>query len=123
MPSDRGEETGRPQDQGRRHRRKPPAELVVGDRRRRYVEAMRAELDATLEELAGTPSPAGLLPDAGKVRIRPTLGDRDRLVTLAAKIARELAEELDDAPPPDPAARARSSGPTRARRRLDFGGR
>jgi hypothetical protein len=105
----------RPQDQGRRHRRKgaPSAATLslLGD----YQDAMRAELRAVLAELQPTP-PApglGLVKEAPK---RPPLRDRAGLWDLAIKLGRELGSEIDPAPPPVVV------GPSKPRRaKVDFG--
>jgi hypothetical protein len=108
----------RPQDQGRRHRRKgaPSAATLslLGD----YQDAMRGELRDVLTELAGSPAPAGLLDDAGakRVTVRPPISDRMKLWDLAIKLGRELGSEID---PPAPPTVVGPSKPRRAR--VDYG--
>lgn len=114
------ESTGRPQDQGRRHRRvgapEPETVALLG----RYQVAMRTELEAILSDLQGVPQPDGLHgPVPPK---RPSLADRDKLWGLAIRLARELGQAVDPGPPPDPGgdrlAAARSARP---RGRVDYG--
>jgi hypothetical protein len=118
---------GRPQDQGRRHRRagKPSAEtttLLV-----RYQAAMRAELSALLADIAGRMPDHGLLgaaPGEDIQPVRPALKDRAPMWDLAVKLARELGTEVDPAggvggdTTPAAAAKPRKW----ARSRIDFGG-
>lgn len=120
------DEAGRPQDQGRRHRRggAPSAETtsLLAD----YQAAMRTELRALLDDLRGhVPDPGlHLLDDAiarGDVaeRIRPALKERVPMWDLAIKLGRELGTEVDGSP----ATAAAQPPATRPRRRArpDFG--
>lgn len=114
-----GEATARPQDVGRRHRRKgapsPATRTLLG----KYQDAMRAELAAVLAELAPAPPDPGLglVEDTPK---RPALEVRIRSWDLAIKLGRELGAEVDPGPSPDgpvgqPAKRRRAG-------RVDYGG-
>jgi hypothetical protein len=107
----------RPQDEGRVHRRKGAPSAATLSLLADYQDAMRTELRAVLDELAGQPAPAGLLPDAAKVRVRPSIGDRMKLWDLGIKLGRELGSEID--PPTPPVVQ----GPGRARRspKVDYG--
>jgi hypothetical protein len=98
------EDTARPQDVGRRHRRTAPGpapETVAI--LERYREALRLELADVLEELR--PDRAQLTIAGGETRLRPALAERLKLWDLAIKIGRELSapgaeHELEDAPAP-----------------------
>lgn len=114
--------TDRPQDVGRRHRRKGEPSGATSTLLARYQGAMRDELGALLDELKPTP-PApglGLVPTEQK---RLSIADRSRRWDLAIKIGRELAAEIDPPAPAegvagDPAAPAKP----RRRGRIDYGG-
>lgn len=105
----------RPQDVGRRHRRKgrPSAETVA--LLEAYRQAMRDELRAVLGELEPV-APGGLMPDAPKVR--PPIAERARLWDLGIRLGRELGSAIDEPElePAPPRARARRA------RAIDFGG-
>jgi len=107
----------RPQDAGRRHRRRGNPSPETAALLTAYQSAMRDELRAVLAELRGTPEPAGLMPDVVPALKRPSLADRMRLWDLAIKLGRELGTAIDAAPP-------EADGPApapRARRRVDYG--
>jgi hypothetical protein len=110
------DDAGRPQDQGRRHRRVGQPSAATASLLTRYQESMRDELRGLLDEIAGQPAPAGLL-DAGKPGpvVRPQLTDRIRLWDLAIKLGRELGTEVDAGP-----LVAQAPKPRRPRR-VDFG--
>jgi hypothetical protein len=113
------ESGGRPQDQGRRHRKRGPdgaASPETASRLAAWRTALRAELDLVIVELAGKPAPAGLIPDATPAMVRPSLADRTALVTLGDRIARALGEDVDPPPPAEPPTVTR-----RRRGRPDFG--
>jgi enoyl-CoA hydratase/carnithine racemase len=113
------EESGRAQDQGRRHRRKgaPGAETL--SLLARYQSAMRAELASILDALEAVKS--GLMTDVPPAPVIPLDDERrTRLWDRAVKLARELGTAVD--PPGDPtAAPAMPPGPPRRRGRPDFG--
>lgn len=112
------EATGRPQDQGRRHRRRGTPSAATASLLADYHAAMRAELRACLGELGGaaTENGLGLVP---AVVVRPPLRERMALWDLAIKLGRELGSEVDATPP----AGDEGPAPARARRRrVDFGG-
>jgi hypothetical protein len=99
-----GEETDRPQDAGRPHRRVSIPEPETARILEAYRDAMRAELEETLGDIR---------PDAGQLTIgggvaRPELAERVKLWDLAIKLARELGRdpvlELGDPPAPPPVA-------------------
>jgi hypothetical protein len=111
---------GRPQDQGRRHRRKGSPTAETATLLAQYQAAMRAELRSLLTDIRGK------LPDPGLGLIetdpeRPALSERARMWDLAIRVARELGTEVDqpdtgrpaETPPPP-------SGPRR-RGRIDYG--
>ncbi len=115
---------GRPQDQGRTHRRRgrPSAETssLLAD----YQAAMRDELRDVLGELRGKPPAAGLLDDPANppAPVRPPLTERARLWDLAIKVGRELGTEVDVTPAAGEAGPAQPAGPRKWRRgRVDFG--
>lgn len=84
----------------------------------RYQAAMRTELASILDDVSGTPAPAGLLDaDAPPVLVRPSLKDRAALWDLGIKLGRELGSAIDAAPEPT----APAAGAPRARRRVDYG--
>ena len=110
------EETARPQDVGRPHRRRAPGpapETVAI--LELYRAAMRAELGDVLEELR--PDRAQLTIGGGEERMRPALPDRLRLWDLAIKIGRELNAPGDHELEPDPPATSTSSSPSPRRTR------
>jgi hypothetical protein len=109
---------GRPQDQGRRHRRTraapPDSRLLVT-----AYAALRAELADCVAELRPPPPPDGPLVLGDPMpKGRPSLADRDRLVALIARLLGILGAEVEEpgeaAPAPGPARPAR-------RGRLDLG--
>lgn len=107
----------RPQDEGRRHRRKGAPSAATASLLADYQAAMRAELRGILVDLAGVP-PApglGLMPQPPQ---RPALPERMRLWELAIKIGRELGTEVDATPTP---AEADAARPRPSRRRVDYG--
>lgn len=113
------EETARPQDLGRPHRRTTPGPTPETiEILERYRGAMRAELADVLDELR--PERAQLTIGGGEERIRPALADRVKLWDLAIKIGRELAAPgagLEDPPPAAPAVSPlRAGSPARAPR-------
>lgn len=120
------EDSGRPQDAGRPHRRKreiqDPAELALLER---YRQAMRDELGDLLVELRGR-DPVQLGADGEERRIRPKLEERSKGWDLAIKLGRELAAAGWDPPgPPAPAPSSRGTGPAprlSARERRALGG-
>lgn len=94
-------DAGRPQDQGRRHRRKGAPGAETATLLDTYRAAMRAALRQVLHELEGTPQPDGL---TGPVPNKPpSTTERAKLWDLGIKLARELALETDlgDDPPAD----------------------
>ena len=93
-----GQDAARPQDAGRRHARKGAPSPASAALLERYQDAMRAELNAVLDEIRGAESPAGLLD--GPVTVRPPLRDRAALWDLAIKIGRELGASIDPTPVP-----------------------
>jgi len=117
------EATGRPQDQGRRHRRKGSPSSETTSLLASYQAAMRDELRDVLRELKGTVQPTGLLDSeftTSEVRARPPLTERMKLWDLAIKVGRELGTEVDGS-----AATAAAQPPAprkRSRARVDFGG-
>jgi hypothetical protein len=122
------DETARPQDVGRPHRRTAPGpspeSVAILER---YRAAMRLELGELLEELR--PERAQLGIDGAETRLRPALPDRVKLWDLAIKIGRELAapgaeHELEDAPAPATSTTPRSRQAPRlsARDRRSLGG-
>lgn len=116
------EATDRPQDVGRRHRRKAEPSGATSTLLARYQVAMRSELGALLDEL--TPAPAapglGLVPTEAK---RLSIADRSRRWDLAIKLGRELAAEIDP-PAPEEGDAADPAAPAKPRRRgrVDYGG-
>lgn len=111
------EDTDRPQDAGRRHRRKsaeagPNAALVE-----RYQARMRAELSDLLTDLDPVPQPDGLV---GPVpAVRPDLKQRAAIWDLAIKLGRELGSAID---PEGVAPVVRGPSPARRRRGpVDYG--
>lgn len=110
------EETARPQDLGRSHRRARPGPAPETARiLEAYRAAMRSELAMLLELLAARR--VGLMPDApGELAIPQA--DRAKLWDLAIKLGRELgapgASELEEEP--TPASSSRPSTPARAPR-------
>jgi hypothetical protein len=124
------EETARPQDLGRPHRRARPGPTPETARiLERYRAAMRAELERLLEEI-GARRP-GLLPDVpGELVIPPP--ERAKLWELAIKLGRELGApglaELEEEPAPASTSTSprRSSTPRAprlsARERRSLGG-
>jgi hypothetical protein len=120
------DDVGRPQDQGRKHRRggnpSPETASLLAD----YHQAMRDDLRAVLDDIRGhVPDPGlRLLDDAierGDIeaRIKSPLKERIPMWDLAIKLGRELGTEVDGSPaasaaqPPTPRKRSRS--------RIDFG--
>lgn len=114
--------TGRPQDQGRPHRRRGAPSPETASLLLAYRAAMRAELRAVLDELRGKPKPAGLglLPEAAVELERPSIEGRVRLWDLGIKLGRELGAEVDE-PPAGGASEGAGSARPRRRRRVDFG--
>jgi hypothetical protein len=112
------EESARPQDVGRPHRRTAPgpspATAAVLEA---YRAAMRVELGALLETLGARR--VGLMPDAPPELVVP-IAERVKLWDLAIKIGRELnapgAADLD--PEPEPPASTSASRRSRQAPRL-----
>lgn len=100
---------GRPQDQGRRHRRKgsPTAETtsLLAD----WYSTLRDELRAVTVELRGKVPDPGLLPGVPQDPIRPKLNERVELVRLGVMVANALGTEVDPRPQAEaaPASRPR----------------
>jgi hypothetical protein len=89
----------REQDVGRSHHRRPaPASDELLER---YHDAMRAELEETLEELRPALEQLGM--DGKAERLKPKLEVRVALWQLAHRLAKELAEAPDPIRPPAPA--------------------
>jgi hypothetical protein len=96
------EESARPQDVGRPHRRRlGEVSPEVASILERYRGAMRDELAMLLETLGARK--AGLLPDVAGELVVP-LAERMRLWDLAIKLGRELAGGPGDASVRDPGA-------------------
>lgn len=126
------EETARPQDLGRPHRRTARAGPTPETARvlERYRAAMRAELGDLLGELR--PELEQLTIAGGADRIRPAIADRVKLWDLAIKLGRELGApglaELEEEPAPASTSTSprRSSTPRAprlsARERRSLGG-
>ena len=114
------DEAGRPQDQGRKHRRRtapsPETATLLAD----YQAAMRDELRALLDDLRGAvPDPGlGLTEQAG--RVRPPLKERAPMWDLAMKLGRELGTSIDASPAAATDA-SNGSAPRRRPRRIDYG--
>jgi hypothetical protein len=105
----------RPQDEGRRHRRKGAPSAATLSLLADYQEAMRSELRTLLTDLQPKAQDQGL----GLVAMppkRPPLAERSKMWDLAIKLGRELGSEIDPAPPPV------VRGPSRPRRsKVDYG--
>jgi len=126
------EETARPQDLGRAHRRTARAGPTPETARvlERYRAAMRAELETLLEAIGARR--AGLMPDVPGELVIP-LPERARLWDLAIKLGRELGApglaELEEEPAAAIVSPRRSSTPraprlsARERRALGAEGR
>jgi hypothetical protein len=115
VPDDAG---GRPQDQGRRHRKAGQPSAETATLLARYQEAMRDELRALLAELQPRVPDPGL----GLVAEEPTrlaLKDRAARWDLAIRLGRELGTEVDV--PPMDALPAAPPAARRRRGRIDFG--
>lgn len=108
----------RPQDVGRRHRRKAAPGAATSALLARYQEAMRSELAWILDILKPAEGLVGTSVREGSI------AERTRRWDLAMKIARELGGEID--PGPDPAAAADPLGddtkPPARRGKIDYGG-
>src|SRR5262245_46127035 len=99
------ETEGRPQDQGRKHRKRAAPSEATLTLLARYRTVQREALGRTLDAIEGTESgQLGL--DGQTVRKRPALADEARLWDLAIKLANALGAEIDPPPPPDPRAPA-----------------
>jgi hypothetical protein len=109
----------RPQDQGRRHRKRGQPSAATVSLLEAYQDAMRRELRELLTELEGTPQAPGQLLDGSPAPAvkRPSLRDRAGMWDLAMKIGRELGSQVDQPPPPAPDGKP--TGPRRGR--VDFG--
>lgn len=114
---------GRPQDQGRTHRRRgspSPATRALLDR---YHAALRDQLGALLDELEPKmPAPGLLDGELAATPQRPTLERAGKLWDLAVKLARELGAEIDPAPP-QPSRGSQGSdatGPAKRRGRVEW---
>lgn len=106
----------RPQDVGRRHRRRGAQSPETAALLVTYQAAMRDELRAVLVELEGTVAPTGLLDTeftTAEVKTRPDLQTRMRLWDLAIKVGRELGSAIDA----DPVPVTPAGSSTRLRRR------
>lgn len=114
------EDTRRPQDVGRRHRRRgqPSSEtrLLLTD----YHGAMRRELRGLLAELepSAVDAPQMQLDGKPKPPERPKLEQRARVWDLAIKLARELGTSID-VPAEEGETPATTAAPRK--RRVDFG--
>lgn len=116
------EDTARPQDAGRSHKRRGRPSAETSTLLAAYQEAMRTELRATLTEIEGVDPPPSLeLTDEPPGKVRPKLEVRVRLWDLAIKLGRELGTEVDPAGGAD-AADGSPPVARRRRRRPDFGG-
>lgn len=120
------DDAGRPQDQGRRHRRGGNPSPETSTLLARYQSTMRAELSTLLDDLRGrVPDPGlHLLDEAiarGDVAERVALPLKERIPMwdLAIKLGRELGTEVDGSPA-TAAAQPPAARPSR-RRRPDFG--
>ncbi len=113
-------DSGRPQDQGRRHRARGAPSAATLTLLASYQAAMRLELERLLRELEGQPPVAGILPPAAGEAIAPklpSLAERSKIWDLAIKVARELGTEVDVAPAGQGPTIAGSGGPTTTGRR------
>lgn len=117
------EATGRPQDQGRPHRKRT-RKVSEADRSRieRYYDALRSELDASLAELRPVPSGQLQLDGAEKPPDRPSLDKRNQLVRYMAFIVSQLGTDVDapaddESPGPPP---VNGAGTTARRRRVAY---
>ena len=116
----------RPQDVGRRHRRRAAPTVETEEILERYRAEMRRELADLLDEIR--PATGQLTLDGGSVA-RPPLERRRALWDLAVKIGRELGAAPDPIAPadlePEVAARRRARPAPRltvaARRQLGAG--
>lgn len=111
-------DNGRPQDEGRRHRRKGAPSAATRALLGAYQGAMRDELRDTLAELRPAPTTNVL---GETTTMRPALVDRLRLWDLAIKLGRELGTEIDPGPSPSDVARTGPSRPRAGRGRVDYG--
>jgi hypothetical protein len=110
----------RPQDAGRRHRKRGAPSAATSSLLARWHERLRDELEAVIVELTPATPPAGLLDvvlPAQAGAVRPSLERRRSLVELGAKIATALGSEVDPPAPDEGGPAARS----RRRSRVDFG--
>lgn len=116
-------DTGRPQDQGRRHRKRGAPSSETSTLLGEYQAAMRDELRAVLLELRPV-APTGTLELVDEPPKRPSLADRSRLWDLAIKLGRELGTEIDPGVGVggDPSGTPAAAGPRKWRRaRVEFG--
>lgn len=112
----------RPQDQGRRHRKRGDPSGATATLLGEYQEAMRAELRQLLVELRGRPPAPGLgLTGEAPAAVRPALAERAKLWDLAIKLGRELGTEVDAGGQAGQAAPAAPAGGPARGRRIDFG--
>jgi len=115
---------GRPQDQGRRHRRAadPDPEPATATLLERYHAAMRAELVGLLDELEPKdPAPTLELGGVKPAPVRLSIAERTKRWDLATKLARELATAIDAPRAPGSAGAGATVGGPRSRRAPDFG--
>jgi hypothetical protein len=91
----------REHDVGRSHHRRPDLAPAIDELLERYRDAMRAELEETLEELRPAREQLGF--DGSAERLKPKLEVRRVLWELAHRLARELASSPEPADPGPPA--------------------
>jgi hypothetical protein len=109
-------ENDRPQDVGRRHRRKAAPGAATTALLDRYQEALRAELAWILDVLKPQDGLVGTAVREGSV------AERTRRWDLAMKIARELGGEIDPGPDPGAADPLGDTRPPARRGKVDYGG-
>lgn len=95
----------RPQDVGRRHRKRGTPTAETQTLLAAFRDAQRAELRDVLHELEGVPDPQTTLDGSPPKVKRPNLTQRIKLWDLAIKIAHDLGTEVDVGPaePTEPA--------------------
>lgn len=118
MPAD--PDAGRPQDQGRAHRRRPATSALGGDLLDLYLETLRGELRDVLGRLAPVADPQLGLDGKAAPPTRPALKDRASLVSLAVQLRNALGAEVDPMPRPGDAATTPAARPRRRRARLEL---
>ncbi len=110
----------RPQDQGRKHRKRGTPSAATASLLAKWQDVKRRELESVIGTF--TPAPSAQTTLDGAPDVKPlAIATRTAWMDYGIKIERSLAGEVDEPPDPDAAPPTDTTIPPRSTRRARFG--